>query len=444
LKVKKTKYRYFSFIASICLVGYAMLGRGFAYTGVPPIFIGEVFLILGIFTLYSTFNNNIFKSHIVWLLIAYMTTGLFTTFPHITNYGLDSLRDAVTWGYGMFAIIILSILLKTQNITLVTRKYARWLPFFLLAIPIMITIYRYAFNYIPRHPISGIPMINPKIGDIAVHLAGAFTFIILGLRRISAKFGRSIQYHSDLLLWLFWSIAIIFVFVSRAAIITVLVGVFITILLKPINRWTNFIIVGVLCLLVFFMLDININLGINRSISADDIVLTIQSIYRDTDIPYYDGPKQWRLSWWYDIMEYTFYGEYFWSGKGYGINLADDDGYQVNVDPPLRNPHNIHLTILARSGVPGFITWIILQISFVYGLLKAFFNARRKKQAIIANLNVWIIAYWAAFMMNGTFDVFLEGPQGGIWFWCVFGFGIAFMEMQKRGLVHTHNYVYQK
>jgi hypothetical protein len=36
-------------------------------------------------------------------------------------------------------------------------------------------------------------------------------------------------------------------------------------------------------------------------------------------------------------------------------------------------------------------------------------------------------------MVNATFDVYLEGPQGGIWFWCVFGFGIALMEVQRWG-----------
>jgi hypothetical protein len=39
--------------------------------------------------------------------------------------------------------------------------------------------------------------------------------------------------------------------------------------------------------------------------------------------------------------------------------------------------------------------------------------------------------YWAAFLINATFDVFLEGPMGGIWFWSVFGTGIACLWMYK-------------
>jgi hypothetical protein len=37
----------------------------------------------------------------------------------------------------------------------------------------------------------------------------------------------------------------------------------------------------------------------------------------------------------------------------------------------------------------------------------------------------WIFAYWLAALVNASFDVYLEGPQGGIWFWSVIGLGIA-------------------
>ena len=46
--------------------------------------------------------------------------------------------------------------------------------------------------------------------------------------------------------------------------------------------------------------------------------------------------------------------------------------------------------------------------------------------------NLWILAYWTALLVNGSFDVYLEGPQGGIWFWCIFGLGIAAVEAQRR------------
>ena len=33
---------------AVCLLGYALFGRAFAYLGVPPLFIGEAMLVLGL------------------------------------------------------------------------------------------------------------------------------------------------------------------------------------------------------------------------------------------------------------------------------------------------------------------------------------------------------------------------------------------------------------
>jgi len=51
-----------------------------------------------------------------------------------------------------------------------------------------------------------------------------------------------------------------------------------------------------------------------------------------------------------------------------------------------------------------------------------------------AKIDLWILAYWIAFIVNASFDVFLEGPQAGIWFWCLFGFGAAMLEIQRQKL----------
>ena len=88
-------------------------------------------------------------------------------------------------------------------------------------------------------------------------------------------------------------------------------------------------------------------------------------------------------------------------------------------------------SFLARSGVPGFSVWITLNVMFALALLHAYRRARRNGREDLAKLNLWVLAYWWAFMVNAGFDVFLEGPQGGIWFWSLFGFGISLILYQK-------------
>ena len=63
-----------------------------------------------------------------------------------------------------------------------------------------------------------------------------------------------------------------------------------------------------------------------RPVSAHQIFENVKSIVgqsgRQTE-----GTKQWRLNWWDMIINDTFRGPNFWTGRGFGINLADADGF---------------------------------------------------------------------------------------------------------------------
>jgi hypothetical protein len=83
------------------------------------------------------------------------------------------------------------------------------------------------------------------------------------------------------------------------------------------------------------------------------------------------------------------------------------------------------MTILARAGVPGIALWFALQMVFGVRLMLNFLMDKRSGRMWLASVELWVLSYWLAFLINGSFDVFLEGPQGGIWFWSLFGFGLA-------------------
>ena len=72
----------------------------------------------------------------------------------------------------------------------------------------------------------------------------------------------------------------------------------------------------------------------------------------------FDGTREWRLRWWGTIQDDTIHGPYFWTGNGFGLNLAISDGFllgEAGGGSSLRSPHTGHLTILARAGVPGIV-----------------------------------------------------------------------------------------
>ena len=83
------------------------------------------------------------------------------------------------------------------------------------------------------------------------------------------------------------------------------------------------------------------------------------------------------------------------------------------------------MTILARAGVPGVVLWALVLVSWFGMLIRATLTARARRHREWASLFLFIGCYAAAILINAMFDVVLEGPMQGIWFWCLFGFGVG-------------------
>jgi hypothetical protein len=179
--------------------------------------------------------------------------------------------------------------------------------------------------------------------------------------------------------------------------------------------------------------DVSFDFGTTRKVSARQLAANVISITDSRQDVSLSGTREWRLAWWTKIIGYTVHGDYFWTGKGFGVNLADDDGFQDGVVSfsPNRSPHSVQMTVLARTGVPGLCLWILLQTAFGLSLVRAYLRTRRDGRDWWGRITLWILAYWIALLVNGSFDVYIEGPQGGIWFWCIFGLGLAALRAQR-------------
>jgi O-antigen ligase len=101
-------------------------------------------------------------------------------------------------------------------------------------------------------------------------------------------------------------------------------------------------------------------------------------------------------------------------------------------DHSLRSPHNAHMTVLARMGAPGFGLWILLQLTWAAGIVRSYLHSRRRSDVRWQGVFFFLGTFWLAFLINASFDVFLEGPMGGIWFWTVFGVGAAAVWIYER------------
>jgi ABC-type multidrug transport system fused ATPase/permease subunit len=77
----------------VLLLCYAVAGKGFAYLGYPPIFIGELVLLAGLFVWVETRLTGLNAPAPAQLLVvAFMLWGAFRTVPGIRDHGVDALR----------------------------------------------------------------------------------------------------------------------------------------------------------------------------------------------------------------------------------------------------------------------------------------------------------------------------------------------------------------
>ena len=414
----------FLVVLAVILTGYAFLSRGFAHVGAAPVFVGEIALGLGILAVIVTGFRTRFSVP-QQILIAFIGWGVLTTVPHIPTYGVNSLRDGAFWGYALFALMI-PLVIREVHFERIVSIYRWVLPAFLLWVPIAALLNNSVAASLPRVFGSDEPLLVFKGGDMGVHLAGVAAFLLVGLYASNAR-GLRVP---DVLLWTAWLAGFgVVAAANRGGLLAVSAGVALVFLLRPSRRVVPLVAIGLFVVGLALLFNPVIGSG-PRPLSVQQIASNALSIASDTETGL-ESTEQWRLDWWGKIVGYTFGGPYFWTGKGFGIDLASDDGFR-GVAGDNRSPHSGHMTALARMGVPGFSLWIAMHAAFGISLFRAFRRARRDGNVLWAQIDLWLLVYWLAAMVNGAFDVYLEGPQGAIWFWTVMGLGFAAMRFQRQ------------
>ena len=460
-----------AFLASlgILLLGYMFLGRGFAHVGVPPVYVGEVVLALGVVaTAAALLSARPVRppNLVVWLLIAFMVLGAVRTVPYLGTYGVDALRDAVLWGYGAFALM-LYVLVDRAVVLRSLRAYGWVVPIFAVWLPISWTVAGWMSSAIdPSRPGEVIPIVYFKSGDMAVHMVGVIAFAVLGTRIFVPV--RSFAARALLFIPVAWT-GLVGATANRGALVAGVTALIVAIMCVP--RWrvwapvvTGLVVAGLIFTIPSAPRDLaNLPTPLptasraatetvgstpptspratprvepsapeGRQVGIGQLFENIASIFSGSTDEGLSGTVAFRLAWWSEIVEYTAFGPYFWDGKGFGINLANADGFQPTADKSLRAPHNSHLTVLARMGVPGFVLWWGLQGTFAVSLIRAIGAFRRRHQRVFSGTAAWLLVYWTAMMVDTSFDPYLEGPQGGIWFWSVFGIGLVLIRFARR------------
>jgi hypothetical protein len=398
--VKNLYLRAYLFIMTL----YVFLNKGVAYT-----YLVEALWLFGILLFFMHRK----KVELIWnkttkLLLLFIVIGFVYIIRGFTKYDIiDLIRDSFIFQYGWFVFILFLFKDKTAQIWETLFFIYKWFPF----VALLNFVLQYFVPFFETvAPFGGIPILLYKNGDMGVQLLISTLLLLFSIEKYSFKW----RVVLSLVITLDFLILASY---SRSGIVAFLAGIICFVYFnKDIQLQSRVrLLIKYLPIILLIVTPIYINIKVTenfqgRSVGFEQIKNNFSSILGGTTDATSENNVVWRLVWWAKIIDYSLTAPNFLFGKGIGINLATEDDIKT-LDDSLRSPHNFHLNIMARFGVLLFIIWTY----FLIQLLRPLF----KKQLTGKCLLIGCVLF--AFLLNASFDVFLEGPMGAFPFWTWLG-----------------------
>jgi hypothetical protein len=379
---------------------YVFLNKGVAYT-----YLVEALWLFGILLLFMDRK----KAEFIWnkttkLILFFIIISCIYILRGIATYNIvDLIRDSFIFQYGWFVFILFLFKDKLEQIWETLFFIYKWFPF----VALLNFILQYFVPFFETiTPFGGIPILLYKNGDMGVQL------LISTLLLLYTFENKTLKWRVLLSLVIALDFLILASY-SRSGIVSFLVSILCFIYFnKDIQLQSRVrLLLKYLPIILLVVTPIYINIKVaenfqGRSVGFEQIKNNFGSIVGGSTDATSEDNVVWRLVWWAKIIDYSFSSPNFFIGKGLGMNLATDDDI-ITLDDSLRSPHNFHLNIMARFGVLLFLIWTYFLIQILMPIFK--------KQLVGKRLLIGCIL--VAFLINASFDVFLEGPMGAFPFW---------------------------
>ena len=383
---------------------YAYFNKGVAYA-----FLAEITLVAGVLLILINLKHYV----LIWSkpikIIAFFiaVTGIWFTaglgkFPLV-----ELLQDSFMFFYAFFIFIVFLFAGELELFKEKIFKIYKWYP-------IVVFITFLLVSYVPffqEFKLFGeIPFLMYKYGDMAIHLLITTLLLLCGHIKMGKRF---LLVNIVIIAYLFLVIAAY----NRAGMLSYLMGLLVFLFVYR-KRFTGAAVFSYLkvipfVLVIVFGSYINTKVDENfqgRTVGLEQLQKNITSIFSTDTGGSLSNNKLWRLAWWYKIITDALIPKNALIGRGVGENLALINDIQVENDS-LRAPHNFHLNILARFGfifLFVWVWWIAMHMKKI--------NVNREKE-----FNVMILVMIMSFLINASFDVYLEGPMGAFPFWTWLG-----------------------
>jgi len=445
---KVRPFRWFTPSLAVLLAGYLFFSRSFAYLTVPglPVYPGEMVLVLGVVE--AVRARKLIRARFrltppLKALAAFMALCAARLLVDLPTYRLDAIRDSAVWYYATYAFLVaLAVSVDPTFTGRLLGWFRRILPWFLLWVPVSIVI---ATN--PRFstvtvPGSDTPINSFKAGDLSVLTASVVAFLWLGLER--AGHLRPERRRSDLLTVVGVLALVVLTSQSRGGTLAIAAVLGTALLCCPMRlrrRVVATATAGALAVLLpLLALDVKVDTGGRelsvRQVAVNTVSLVASSAASDVEAETgLNATVSWRKEYFGAVIADSLSASHILTGQGFGPILSYRyirNQSQAAGDAPLRNAHNSHLTILARTGVPGFLLWVILLLTWLWRVGRVALHGRSGTTDPAVAIATWTAGAVLGFCVLAATDPSLEGPQGGVWFWSLLGLGAAHAEAWRR------------
>lgn len=424
---ERRPFRVFTPALAILLCGYLFFNRAFAYLHIPgtPIFIGEIVLGIGVIEalmLRPPWLRITARSPILKALVAFAALCFARMLFDLPTYGIDAIRDSAVWYYGAFAFLTTAAVIYDPTFTpRMLRWYRRIIPLYFLWTPFAIILARIDALTSITIPDSSTPINSFRVGDAAVHTAMALAYLWLGVNRMAAE---PPHRRSELALGVLALLTLLMAGTqNRGGLAAAILMMAIVVMFLPTVRRRSVLVPVTACLLLVVVVMLLIDLRIptaERDVSLQQLAQNFVSVAERDDSSLSDT-IEWRERLWTETVDDVTESQVWLAGFGFGPILAERYDVVDTSDPqPLRSVHNSHLTIMARTGGPGFVLWLALWTVWAVHLVR-FIRRRGGLSDASAALAAWLLGASAAFMVNAFFDPALEGPHVAIWLYVLVG-----------------------
>jgi len=429
------------------LAGFLVLNYGFAnwslYVGKLSIPIGHLLSFAALFFAFIAVKEKrkttleFLKEPVIigWLILSGIS--LVHLAFDLPRYGGYAARDASFVAEGAFLFLGFLWAQSDEDRTLFLRG------------PGLVFLLTFLYSLTVLWP-GGLASISPTSGIFQrIPIIGNYSFIYFSLQ-IGALFyillaPRTMKWPAPFL----WTLAILqigwmFYFQARSTYTSILVIIAIVLIFDGIRRALHIStlhLAGFIALIALagILRGFGYNLiGRGGEVSPTFYIQHADTINPENNLPNV-SPANWRLEVWREaIGHWLATPATILVGEGFGRPLTSKQipGVALSAGEPqgilvaVRQPHDIHLTVLARLGIIGFLVWAFINARIMY----LFIRSLRKdpKDTFEHALKLWLFLFYITGMILASVQPWLEWSFGAIPFYIVLGFTLGTLSPHQK------------